>query len=67
MDLVRPSALAALPVPARRGAAASGTDRGGGMSRGRAEVRADLEEVFRAAYPRVVAAAARVLRSRDEA
>jgi RNA polymerase sigma-70 factor (ECF subfamily) len=32
-----------------------------------AAVRADLEEVFRAAYPRVVAVAARVLGSRDEA
>ena len=30
-------------------------------------VRGDLEEVFRAAYPRVVAVAARVLGSRDEA
>lgn len=30
-------------------------------------VRADLEAVFRAAYPRVVAVAARVLGSRDEA
>ena len=34
---------------------------------GRAGVRPDLEEVFRAAYPRVVAVAARVLGSRDEA
>ena len=33
----------------------------------RGAVRADLEEVFRAAYPRVVAVAARVLGSRDEA
>ncbi len=33
----------------------------------RGPVRADLEQVFRAAYPRVVAVAARVLRSRDEA
>ncbi|MFI0412353.1 sigma-70 family RNA polymerase sigma factor [Actinomadura sp. 3N508] len=32
-----------------------------------AAVRADLEEVFRAAYPRVVAVAARVLGTRDEA
>ena len=30
-------------------------------------IRDDLEQVFRAAYPRVVAVAARVLRSRDEA
>lgn len=34
---------------------------------GRGGVRADLEEVFRAAYGRVVAVAARVLGSRDEA
>jgi RNA polymerase sigma factor (sigma-70 family) len=33
----------------------------------RGAVRADLEQVFRAAYPRVVAVAARVLGSRDEA
>ena len=36
-------------------------------STGRGAVRADLEEVFRASYPRVVAVAARVLGSRDEA
>ena len=34
---------------------------------GREAVRPDLEEVFRTAYPRVVAVAARVLGSRDEA
>jgi RNA polymerase sigma factor (sigma-70 family) len=34
---------------------------------GRAAVRPDLEQVFRAAYPRVVAVAARVLGSRHEA
>jgi RNA polymerase sigma-70 factor (ECF subfamily) len=34
---------------------------------GRGGVRADLEHVFRSAYPRVVAVAARVLGSRDEA
>ena len=34
---------------------------------GRGAVRADLEQVFRTAYPRVVAVAARVLGSRDEA
>ena len=33
----------------------------------RGDVRADLEEVFRTAYPRVVGVAARVLGSRDEA
>ena len=44
--------------------------RKGGMVRSTARpaaVRADLEQVFRAAYPRVVAVAARVLGSRDEA
>jgi RNA polymerase sigma factor (sigma-70 family) len=35
--------------------------------RERGAVRADLEQVFRATYPRVVAVAARVLGSRDEA
>jgi RNA polymerase sigma factor (sigma-70 family) len=35
--------------------------------RGRGAVRADLEEVFRTAYPRVVGVAARVLGSRDGA
>jgi RNA polymerase sigma factor (sigma-70 family) len=34
---------------------------------GRETVRADLEQVFRTTYPRVVAVAARVLGSRDEA
>ncbi len=34
---------------------------------GQVTVRADLEQVFRSAYPRVVAVAARVLGSRDEA
>jgi len=34
---------------------------------GRGAVRADLEQVFRTAYPRVVAVAGRVLGSRDEA
>ena len=38
-----------------------------GMSRGRAEVRSDLEAVFRSDYPRVVAVAARVLGSPDQA
>src|SRR5687767_12884435 len=38
-----------------------------GMSRDRAEVRPDLEAVFRSDYPRVVAVAARVLGSRDQA
>ncbi|MCA2214296.1 sigma-70 family RNA polymerase sigma factor [Jidongwangia harbinensis] len=62
---------AALPPPAGPGPAAPRTERKDGMSSltppGRGAVRADLEEVFRTAYPRVVAVAARVLRSRDEA
>ena len=37
------------------------------MSRDRAEVRPDLEAVFRRDYPQVVAVAARVLGSRDQA
>lgn len=37
------------------------------VTAGPGAVRADLEQVFRAAYPRVVAVAARVLGSRDEA
>ena len=49
--------------------------RGHGRAAGRAErkdaaavsIRPDLEQVFRVAYPRVVAVAARVLGSRDEA
>jgi RNA polymerase sigma-70 factor (ECF subfamily) len=41
--------------------------RGAARAGGRGAVRSDLEEVFRATYPRVVAVAARVLGSRDEA
>ena len=37
------------------------------MSRGRVDVRTDLEQVFRGHYARVVAVAARVLGSRDQA
>ena len=37
------------------------------MPRGRVDVRPDLEEVFRSNYARVVAVAARVLGSRDQA
>ena len=48
------------PVP-REGAGAVPTPTGRGA------VRPDLEQVFRSAYPRVVAVAARVLGSRDEA
>jgi RNA polymerase sigma-70 factor (ECF subfamily) len=53
------------------GAVAGRVERKGGVgvssSAGREAVRADLEQVFRATYPRVVAVAARVLGSRDEA
>ncbi len=59
-------------APSRGGPATAG--RGGrkdgvtvSSPRGREAVRADLEQVFRTAYPRVVAVAARVLGSRDEA
>jgi RNA polymerase sigma factor (sigma-70 family) len=55
----------------RHGVAAWRAERKGGVAvaspPGRGAVRADLEEVFRAAYPRVVGVAARVLGSRDEA
>ena len=56
-----------MPFPGVRGAARPRADRGVGTSRGRAEVRPDLEAVFRRDYPRVVAVAARVLGSRDQA
>lgn len=42
-------------------------DRRGGVLVRREVVRTDLEQVFRTAYPQVVAVAARVLGSRDEA
>jgi RNA polymerase sigma-70 factor (ECF subfamily) len=62
MDLVGPAAhAAALP------AALSPDGRGAEASRTAGGVRGDLEPVFRAAYPRVVGVAARVLGSRDEA
>ncbi|HET6533969.1 MAG TPA: sigma-70 family RNA polymerase sigma factor [Actinoplanes sp.] len=52
-------------------AAATRADRKGGVAVStparRGAVRADLEQVFRTAYPRVVGVAARVLGSRDEA
>lgn len=59
MDLVRSERWTPAPAlpAARRGAARSV----------RATVRDDLEPVFRAEYPRVVAVAARVLGSRDQA
>jgi RNA polymerase sigma-70 factor (ECF subfamily) len=67
VELVSPSVTAAAPFAGLRGVARPRTDRGMGASRGRAEVRPDLEGVFRRDYPRVVAVAARVLGSRDQA
>src|SRR5688500_5259363 len=67
MDLAPPSvsALASLP---RLGATRSRADRRRGVSdRSRDAVRPDLEMVFRSDYARVVAVAARVLGSRDQA
>jgi RNA polymerase sigma factor (sigma-70 family) len=56
-----------VPFPGLRGAARPRTERGAGMSRSGDDVRTDLEEVFRSHYARVVAVAARVLGSRDQA
>jgi RNA polymerase sigma factor (sigma-70 family) len=56
---------AAVPLLRVRGADRPRTERGVGMSR--ADVRPDLEDVFRSNYARVVAVAARVLGSRDQA
>jgi RNA polymerase sigma factor (sigma-70 family) len=56
---------AAVPFSRARIAARPRTERGVGMSR--ADVRSDLEDVFRSNYARVVATAARVLGSRDQA
>jgi RNA polymerase sigma-70 factor (ECF subfamily) len=65
---------AALPTalsPDGHGAAAGRAERKDGVAvstpPGRGAVRPDLEQVFRATYPRVVAVAARVLGSRNEA
>lgn len=55
MDAIRTSRLAPAVVRPRRAATVTGAPR------------ADLEEVFRADYPRVVAVAARVLGGRDQA
>jgi RNA polymerase sigma factor (sigma-70 family) len=63
-------ALPAVVSPACGGAAAGGAERKDTVAVSTppaGTVRADLEHVFRAAYPRVVAVAARVLGSRDEA
>jgi RNA polymerase sigma factor (sigma-70 family) len=64
-------APAAALYPARQGGTAGRLERKDGVAEstipGRTTVRADLEQVFRTAYPRVVAVAARVLGSRAEA
>jgi RNA polymerase sigma factor (sigma-70 family) len=65
MELARPSMTAAVPFSALHGAARPRAERGVGMSR--ADVRPDLEVVFRSNYARVVAVAARVLGARDQA
>ncbi len=68
MDVVAHGGSATLPALGRAGGRAG---RMGGVplsrSSGPGAVRADLEQVFRASYPRVVAVAGRVLGSRDEA
>ena len=66
VDLARPSpaVLTARPLMGRT---ASRKDGVVARSSARAGVRPDLEQVFRADYPRVVAVAARVLGSRDQA
>src|SRR5215213_727569 len=56
---------AAVPFARARTAARPRNERGTGMTR--ADVRPDLEEVFRGNYAGVVATAARVLGSRDQA
>jgi RNA polymerase sigma factor (sigma-70 family) len=64
------AALPAALSAGGRGAARGRAERKGEVavsSPGRGAVRADLEQVFRTAYPQVVGVAARVLGSRDEA
>jgi RNA polymerase sigma factor (sigma-70 family) len=64
----RVSAPAAVLSRAGSGRVARRAEReDGGAVSGRGAVRADLEQVFRTAYPRVVAVATRVLGSRDGA
>jgi RNA polymerase sigma factor (sigma-70 family) len=64
MELARPMTAAA-PFSGVGRAVRPRPERGVGMSR--ADVRPDLEEVFRSSYARVVTVAARVLGSRDQA
>jgi len=74
MDAIGHAPAVALPAALSaggQGAAAERRERTGELAvaipPGRGAVRADLEQVFRTAYPRVVAVAARVLGSRGEA
>ena len=74
VDAVRQAGSATLPIavpPNEYGEVTSRTERKGRVANsnppGRGAVRADLEQVFRTAYPGVVGVAARVLGSRDEA
>ena len=66
-----PTAPPVVLFPDGRGTEAGRAERKDGVGvstpRSRDAVRPDLEQVFRASYPRVVAVAARVLGSRDEA
>jgi len=72
MDLVR-HAAAAVALDASDAVADTATGRNGRRERAavsgsvRGAVRADLEDIFRRDYPRVVGVAARVLGSRDQA
>ena len=74
MDVLGPAFAVALPAassPDERSVAADRAERRDDLAvvtpPSRGAVRADLEQVFRTAYPRIVAVAARVLGSRDEA
>ena len=74
MDVFGHALAVALPAtssPEERGVAAERAERKEDLAvatpPSRGAVRADLEQVFRTAYPRVVAVAARVLGSRNEA
>ena len=76
MQLVRrsgraPTAVVPVALPTDGDGGSAGRGEGSGVTgtapHRRGAVRPDLEQVFRTAYPRVVAVAARVLGSRDEA
>lgn len=77
VDVLRHGAhapIAALPTALSRGGSGAATSRAERKDRvavstppRRGDIRGDLEQVFRTAYPRVVSVAARVVGSRDEA